>query len=93
MVPRLDPKFTTYFNKHNLETKIDSHQVPLSEARAKPGLFARPWSSYQPQDVDTVIYEIPSRVDGALFKVKVYYPDATFFGPGPYAVHLNFHGM
>ncbi|CAN8102769.1 unnamed protein product [Discula destructiva] len=30
--------------------------------------------------------------DGAKIPVRVYYPDEQTWGPGPYPVHLNFHG-
>ncbi|KIH92130.1 hypothetical protein SPBR_09125 [Sporothrix brasiliensis 5110] len=87
MVGRLDPRFVEYYNK-NLAHKEATHQVPLAEVRANPAAWARPW--IQDDDPDTKDWTVPS-TDGA-FVVRVYHPDASRAGPGPYPVHINFHG-
>ncbi|KAI1491826.1 Alpha/Beta hydrolase protein [Biscogniauxia mediterranea] len=67
------------------------HQVAIEEVRANPSKYAPPWA----QDVTgwerVVDKEITSK-DGAKVPVKIYHPDPSIFGQGPYGVHLNFHG-
>ncbi|KAK7970609.1 hypothetical protein PG988_009682 [Apiospora saccharicola] len=68
------------------------HEAPLAEVRKNPSLYAPPWCT------DTTGYErvsddaVPSTDGQAQIPVKVYCPDPTKWGEGPYGVHLNFHG-
>ncbi|CAJ2501286.1 Uu.00g041390.m01.CDS01 [Anthostomella pinea] len=67
------------------------HEVPIEELRANPSKYAPPWSKdvtgWERVADDEVVSE-----DGAKVPVKIYHPDPSRFGDGPYGAHLNFHG-
>jgi acetyl esterase/lipase len=68
-----------------------THEVDLKEVRENPARFAPPWQkdmAYHERVGDHAIYS----QDKAVIYIRVYRPDAARFGPGPYGVHLNFHG-
>jgi hypothetical protein len=90
ILPRLDPDYVDYFVKV-LSKLPQSHLTPIEEVRAHPETMRSPIA------VDTRSYEgvadhdVTSE-DGVKFPVRVYHPDPTRHGTGPYAVHLNYHG-
>jgi acetyl esterase/lipase len=87
---KLDPAFVKYYNEV-IDTKQAAHQVPLEEVRAHPQEWGPPWTVPVP-DSDRIRPDtIPSK-DGYQIPVRMYHPDPSNFGPGPYCVHLNFHG-
>lgn len=88
--PKLDSGFVEYFKEH-LAHRPPTHEVPIETIRANAKEYASPWCL----DVDGYEHVFDDTVtcaDGATIPVKVYYPDADRFGPGPYSVHINYHG-
>ena len=91
ILAKLDPSFVKYFTEV-LAVRPTTHQIPIDEIRRNPIKYASPWN------IDTTGRErVFDRTliadDGATFPVKLYYPDPTKHGAGPYAVHINYHGM
>jgi len=88
--PRLDPDFVDYL----LKVAAENPSVPdlsIEGMRAHPEMFRLPTA------IDTSGYErvadhqVTSE-DGTSITARVYHPDPEAHGPGPYPVHLNFHG-
>ncbi|OAA60216.1 Alpha/beta hydrolase fold-3 [Niveomyces insectorum RCEF 264] len=96
---RLDRRFVKFYDEH-MAARLETHQVSLSEARKHPQKFARPWPhrpTPPPADRMRDWTVIPDEVDAAPsdslpFAVRTYHPDPAVFGPGPYPVHVRFHG-
>lgn len=90
ILAKLDPDFVKYWtgvmNKGSLPAQLSIEQV-----RANPAMFAPACALDTKGYQGTVDTEITSE-DGAKIPVRVYYPDGSKHGPGPYPVHLNFHG-
>ena len=90
ILPKLDPDFVSYFV--NVVSKNNPAQaVPIEEVRANPDKYRAPCA------LDATGYEgvVDKEVvgsDGTKIPVKVYYPDSSKHGRGPYPAHLNFHG-
>ncbi|KAI1496211.1 Alpha/Beta hydrolase protein [Biscogniauxia marginata] len=94
-----EPNLLAIYNpeivKHVLKASASGvpaqHEVPIKELRANPSKYAPPWA----QDVtgwERVTDQEITSEDGAKIPVKIYHPDPSQFGEGPYGVHLNFHG-
>jgi hypothetical protein len=90
VLPKLDPLFVDYYNKV-IGTKVATHTIPLSEARANPGKYGFGWGKNYTGTELVKNWDIPSK-DGTLFKVRTYHPDPKIHGRGPYGAHLNYHG-
>ena len=91
ILPRLDPVFIQYL-VDVVSKQPPSHLIPLEDVRANPDKYRSPIA------VDTSRHErvsdhVVSSQDGASITVRVYHPDPVKFGPGPYPVHMNHHGM
>ncbi|CAK7231701.1 hypothetical protein SBRCBS47491_008020 [Sporothrix bragantina] len=89
-IGRMDADFVAYYNKH-IAIKPPTHAIDLAEVRANPQKWANPWC----RDYSDLPYVNDHQIasgDGHVFTVRVYEPDETQFGPGPYPVHVNFHG-
>lgn len=91
ILPKLDPVFVKYF-VDVVSKQPPRYLIPLEEVRASPEKF-RPLialdTSKEPRVADYVV----SSQDGASITVRAYHPDPQRFGPGPYPVHMNHHGM
>ncbi|OJJ45158.1 hypothetical protein ASPZODRAFT_134567 [Penicilliopsis zonata CBS 506.65] len=90
IVQAMDPEFVRYFIE-TIQHLTPTHTVPLAECRAHPERFVTPWiydSSGEPRVSDHTV----TSADGFPVPVRVYTPDPDVFGPGPYGVHVNFHG-
>ena len=88
----LDADFVNYYN-HAIAIKPATHSLDIKEIRAFPEKFRSSWArdySCEPFVKNTTI----PMGDGQVRPVRIYYPDASMsaFGPGPYPVHVNFHG-
>lgn len=93
ILAKLDPEWVTVFTEQmNTNPPPPRHLLSMEYIRAHPEKFAPPFY------LDTVGYprtaekEVASE-DGEKIPMRVYYPDEKIWGPGPYPVHLNFHGM
>ncbi|EXJ92788.1 hypothetical protein A1O3_01340 [Capronia epimyces CBS 606.96] len=88
----LDPDFIEYYNTR-LATRPATHQAPVDFAhiRAHPEEFRPHWCRDYSDRPRVKTVEIASG-DGFIFQLRVYSPDPEVFGPGPYAVHVNYHG-
>jgi hypothetical protein len=91
IIPKLDPEFLQYFAKHHVPAPQPN--IPIEHVRANPQAFRSPCA------LDTSGYEgvtedsfASTRDENVRIPVRVYYPDEARHGPGPYPVHLNFHG-
>lgn len=68
------------------------HDFSIAEVRADEARFEAPWCrdpTVWPRVTADVA--VPS-ADGTPVLVMIYHPDPAVHGPGPYGVHLNFHG-
>lgn len=93
ILAKLDPEWVAIFTEQmNTNPPPPRELLSMEYIRAHPQKFAPPcWldtTGYPRTAEKEVISE-----DGAKVPVRVYYPDEEKWGPGPYPVHLNFHGM
>lgn len=92
ILAKLDPEWLAIFTK-----RVNEHPAPTREEMTIEAIRANPTRLAAPCALDTKGYprtaekEFTSE-DGAKIPVRVYYPDETKYGSGPYPVHLNFHG-
>ncbi|KUL85358.1 hypothetical protein ZTR_07009 [Talaromyces verruculosus] len=86
----MDPEFISFYEKVLAKLK-PTHEVPIEEIRANPSKYEAVWAYDSKDEPRIQNYDIESK-DGALVPTRCYYPDPTKFGPGPYSVHINFHG-
>ncbi|CAK7202594.1 hypothetical protein SEUCBS139899_005318 [Sporothrix eucalyptigena] len=93
ILPRLDDDVIDYY-LNEIVKKASTRVVGIDYIRANPEQF-RNLISLDTGDgsfprVET--YTLTSEKDGGQFPVRVYHPDPAEHGPGPYPVHLNYHG-
>lgn len=91
VLPKLDPDFVKYYNDV-LALRVPTHEVPIETIRADAGLYASPWC-LSVDGYERVKDAVVTSSDGAKVPVKVYSPDVAQYGPGPYGVHINYHGI
>jgi len=91
ILPRLDPVFVQYFVRV-LSKAPPGQAVPLEVVRADPDKQRSPIAIDTSKSERVADYVVSSQ-DGATISVRVYHPDPAQFGPGPYPVHMNHHGM
>lgn len=92
ILPRLDKDIVDYY-LNEIVKKQSTRLVTTEYIRAHPEEF-RNLISVDTSDGSfprVTDYTLTSK-DGAEFPVRVYHPDPEEHGPGPYPVHLNFHG-
>ncbi|CAK7229412.1 hypothetical protein SCUCBS95973_007214 [Sporothrix curviconia] len=93
ILPRLDDDVIDYY-LNEVVKKASTRVVGIDYIRANPEQF-RNLISLDTGDGSfprVATYTLASEKDGAEFPVRVYHPDPAEHGPGPYPVHLNFHG-
>ncbi|ROW05825.1 hypothetical protein VMCG_05136 [Cytospora schulzeri] len=90
ILAKLDPDFVRYWTKVMSKGAPPGH-LSIEQVRANPDKFASPCALDTKGYEGTVDTEFASE-DGTKIPVRVYYPDKSKHGPGPYPVHLNFHG-
>lgn len=90
ILPKLDPAFISYFVNVVLKNS-PAQAVPIEEVRANPDKYRPPCALDTTGYEGVVDKEIGSN-DGSKIAIKIYYPDASRHGSGPYPTHLNFHG-
>lgn len=89
---RLDPEFVKFYTEHVLTSKTTIRTATIADLRRDPARF-RPLSAIDAsQGIDRVSDFTVTSEDGAEIPVRVYHPDPLEHGPGPYPLHLNFHG-
>lgn len=89
----LDPEFVTAFTQMmNTNPPPNRSEMTIEAIRADPMKTAPACALDTKGYPRTAEKEVVSE-DGAVIPVRVYYPEASRYGPGPYPVHLNFHGM
>ncbi|KAI0175525.1 alpha/beta-hydrolase [Hypoxylon sp. FL1284] len=93
--PHILAKYDPEMVKYVLATKESGipaqHEVPIAEIRANPAKYAAAWSK-DVSDYERVVESGVASKDGAKVPIMIYHPDPAKFGPGPYGLHLNFHG-
>lgn len=93
ILAKLDPQFVTIFTEFMNKTPMPKQaDWTIENIRADPMKLAPQCALDTKGYPRTAEREVPSE-DGAKIPVRVYYPEASKYGPGPYPVHLNFHGM
>lgn len=90
ILAKLDPDFVKYWTGVMSKAPTPT-KVTIEKVRADPAMFASPCALDTKGYPGTVDKEVTSE-DGAKIPVRIYYPDESKHGPGPYPVHLNFHG-
>ncbi|ROW15313.1 hypothetical protein VPNG_03063 [Cytospora leucostoma] len=91
ILAQLDPEFVEFWTNAQRKGAPNKEQFTIEALRANPEKFARPSALDTRGFKGTLEKEVTSE-DGAKIPVRVYYPDEAKHGPGPYPVHLNFHG-
>lgn len=96
ILAKLDPDFVALYtdamNKNPGPPGRDDWAI--DKIRADPMRLAPPCALDTKGHPRTAERAVPSADDdGVQIPVRVYYPDAAQHGPGPYPVHLNFHGV
>lgn len=91
VLKNMDPEFISFYEEVLVKSK-PTHEVPIEEVRSNPSKYAAVWAYDSKGEPRIQNYEIESK-DGAFVPVRCYYPDPAKFGPGPYSVHINFHGL
>lgn len=91
IVPQLDPHFLEYFT-NVIAKKPPAHEIPIEHVRAHPQDYRPPCALDTSVGYERVADHVVGSQDGASIPVRVYHPDPARYGPGPYPVHLNFHG-
>jgi acetyl esterase/lipase len=90
ILPLLDPEFVQYYNR-SIGIKLPTHQIDLALIREDPAKYAAAWCKDYTGEPGVTNFSIPSE-DGYMIPCRSYTPDPNVFGPGPYPVHINFHG-
>ncbi|CAK7204193.1 hypothetical protein SEUCBS139899_006947 [Sporothrix eucalyptigena] len=90
---QLDPTFVKFFQDTS-GVHVATHKIPLEEIRKDPHKFASRWSlNAVEQGFDRVQdYQVPTKDGTTTITARAYSPDPETAGPGPYSVHVNFHG-
>ncbi|CAK7212872.1 hypothetical protein SBRCBS47491_001611 [Sporothrix bragantina] len=93
VLPKLDPTFVKFFQDTS-GVHVATHKVPLEEIRKDPHKFASRWSlNALEKGIERVQdYQVPTKDGTTAITVRAYSPDPATAGPGPYPVHVNFHG-
>lgn len=93
ILAKLDPEWVKAFtHKMNTDPPPPRDQWTIEAIRAHPEWTAPACALDTKGYPRTAEREVVSE-DGAKIPARVYYPDESQHGPGPYPVHLNFHGM
>lgn len=92
ILAKLDPQWVALFTAHvDKNPPPPAHLVNIEYIRVHPEKFAPACALDTKGYPRTAENEVVSE-DGARVPVRIYYPDEKTWGPGPYPVHLNFHG-
>ncbi|KAF3768100.1 hypothetical protein M406DRAFT_338732 [Cryphonectria parasitica EP155] len=92
ILAKLDPEWVSMFTELiNKNPPPPREKITIPAIRADERLLAPPCYLDTKGYPRTVEKEVVSD-DGALIPVRIYYPEESKYGPGPYPVHLNFHG-
>lgn len=92
ILAKLDPEWVALFTKEmdvNPPTPVE--KIKIDEIRADPTILGPKCYLDTKGYPRTADKEVVSE-DGAMIPVRIYYPEESKYGPGPYPVHLNFHG-
>lgn len=93
ILAKLDPEWLPLFTEHvSKRPPPEREQLAMEYIRAHPEEFA-PMIALDTKGYPRTAENEAVSEDGAKVPVRVYYPDEKIAGPGPYAVHLNFHGL
>ncbi|KAG4260222.1 hypothetical protein FPRO03_02045 [Fusarium proliferatum] len=86
--PGLDPEWRKLWNTHG-SSMIRADEVTIEEYRLNPANYSFTYPTYKGPEVFHVEdRQIPVTKPEGLITVRIYTPE----GPGPFPVHLNFHG-
>lgn len=90
LLPKLDPALVKIF----LANFKNRPEYSLEEIRADPKKdpVSGPFDAIEEGHPWIVDWKIPT-TDGNEITARVYSPDPKKFGPGPYAIHINYHGL
>ncbi|KAI1412538.1 alpha/beta-hydrolase [Hypoxylon sp. FL1857] len=91
VLEKYDPDVVAYVLKTRAAGVPAQNEFRIEEIRADPDKFALPWSKDVTGWERVTDAEVTSQ-DGFKIPIKIYHPDPTQFGEGPYGAHLNFHG-
>ncbi|KAK8048210.1 hypothetical protein PG994_009940 [Apiospora phragmitis] len=86
--PGLDPEWRELWNTHGSHI-MRSDEVTLEEYRKDPAKYSFSYATYNGPEVHKVEdISIPVSSPPGQIQIRIYSPE----GPGPFPVHLNFHG-
>jgi hypothetical protein len=95
ILAKLDGDFLEYFA--GVQTRLGASKQravqdpPIEHVRADPLAYQSPCALDASGYPGVGDFHYPSQ-DGVDISVRVYHPDPSRHGTGPYPVHLNFHG-
>lgn len=93
ILAKLDPEWVSVFTEQmNANPPPPRELLSMEYIRTHPEKFAPPCWLDTRGFPRTAEKEVVSE-DGEKVPVRVYYPEEKTWGPGPYPVHLNFHGV
>ena len=90
ILSKLDPAFVDYFLRVMLKN-APAQDVTIADVREHPEKFRSALAMDTSGEPRVADHQVTSE-DGTNITVRVYHPDPEEHGPGPYPVHLNFHG-
>jgi hypothetical protein len=94
ILPRLDADFVEHFASTQAlgaRPELPVTNPPIEHVRAHPEAYRSPCALDTSGYPRVTTLSCPSQ-DGVNIDVRVYHPDPAKHGPGPYPLHLNFHG-
>lgn len=92
ILAKLDPEFVTIYTKFMNETPPPTREdLTIEKIRADPMKLA-PQCALDTKGYPRTAEKSVTSEDGIKIPVRVYYPEVSQHGPGPYPVHLNYHG-
>ncbi|KAI1101464.1 alpha/beta-hydrolase [Jackrogersella minutella] len=91
ILERYDPDVVKYVLRTRAAGVPSLDEWRIENVRGNPAKFEPPWSKDVTGWERVVDAEVASQ-DGARIPIKIYHPDPSQFGEGPYGLHLNFHG-
>ncbi|KAI0135942.1 alpha/beta-hydrolase [Hypoxylon sp. NC0597] len=90
VLEKYDPEVVKFVLKTRAAGALVPDEFNIEDLRANAAKYA-PWSKDVTGWERVADGEVTSE-DGAKIPIKIYQPDPTQFGDGPYGTHLNFHG-
>jgi acetyl esterase/lipase len=85
---RLDPEWVSLWNDHGRH-QLRADEVSVPEYRKDPKAYSFTYAAWEgPKVFQEEEFDVPVTRPSGTVRIRVYTPE----GPGPFPVHVNFHG-